>query len=131
MSKINFYYAYGLFIASTIIFPELSSSNSSDYDISIKFGRKGIFPIKPNKKGSNITKYNINDIGFIFNGKTVFRVRYGKEILINPDVELHEVLLRSLILGQGMGILLHQKGYLVIHGSAVNINGFDHVSSRL
>ncbi|MCE7698049.1 MAG: hypothetical protein K8E24_004165 [Methanobacterium paludis] len=55
--------------------------------------------------------------------KPLFRVKYGKEIIVNSNVNIEEMFLRSLLLGQGMGVLLYQRGYLVLHGSAVNING--------
>ncbi len=124
MTKVNFYYAYGLFIASSIVFPELSSSKSSDYDIIIKFGQKEIFSADHNEKDNFDSEYSKKNFGFLFDNKTLFKVRYGKEILINTDVDINDILLRSLILGQGMGILLYQRGHLVIHGSAINMNGF-------
>ncbi len=40
---------------------------------------------------------------------------------MNPDLSINNVFLRSLILMQGMGIILYQRGYLVLHGSAVQM----------
>lgn len=75
------------------------------------------------KQNSNIIKYSSNDISFTFENKPLFRIRNGEEIIVNSDIKINSILLRSLLLGQGIGILLHQKGYLVLHGSAVNMDG--------
>jgi energy-coupling factor transporter ATP-binding protein EcfA2 len=51
----------------------------------------------------------------------LFRVRNGKEIIINPETNIDTVFLRYLILYQGFGTLLMQRGNLVLHASSINI----------
>jgi len=121
MSKFYFYNCFGLIIKSQFFFAELKPYKNDNYDMIIRFDREKNFPIEGLKKDSNIIKYSSNDISFIFDTKPLFRVRNGKEIIINSDFKIEDILLRSLLLGQGMGVLLHQKGYLVLHGSAVNM----------
>jgi hypothetical protein len=124
MSRIYFYNIYGLNIASQLLFPELEfSKGNSNYDVIICFDIGDDFPNGTVEEGSNSIKHDFNDIVFVFDEKPIFRVRYGNEIVINSDFNLSEVLLRSLILGQAMGILTYQRGYLILHGSAVNIDG--------
>lgn len=120
MSKFYFYTCFGLNIKSQIYFPELKSTQNN-YDVIIRFDEEKNFPNASYKKNSNIVKYSSNDISFIFDNKPLFRVKKGKQIIVNSNIYISDVLLRSLILGQGMGILLHQMGYLVLHGSAVNM----------
>jgi hypothetical protein len=120
MSKLYFYNCFGLNIKSQIYFPELPPGKK-DFNAVIRFDKEKNFPIEGLKEDSNIIKYSSKDISFIFDNKPLFRVKNGNEIIINSDFKIEDILLRSLLLGQGMGILLHQKGFLVLHGSAVKM----------
>jgi hypothetical protein len=120
MSKFYFYNCFGLNIKSQISFPELRPGKNN-FNAIIHFDREKKFPIEGLKKDTVTIKTSSNDISFIFDTKPLFRVRNGKEIIVNSDFKIEDMLLRSLLLGQGMGILLHQKGYLVLHGSAVKM----------
>lgn len=53
----------------------------------------------------------------------VYLVRGGREIIIDPVPGADEQLLRLTILGIALGILLHQRGVLTLHSSAVAVNG--------
>ena len=125
MSKFS-YFAYGLRISSSIEFPELKIEKT-DSDIIIDAKTENTFPkgelVLDNPNGLSLVRYGNQDIGVLLENKTLFRVRYGKEIIININSTIDQILLRLLILNQGMGLLLNQRGYLVLHGSAVNING--------
>ena len=124
MVEIYFYSIYGLNISSQLMFHELTCIKSNfNYDAVICFDDGEAFPNGTVEDGSNIIKYDFNDVGFLFENKPLFRVRNGKEIIINSNFSINEVLLCSFILGQAMGILFYQRGYLVLHGSAVNIDG--------
>jgi hypothetical protein len=50
-------------------------------------------------------------------------VKDGSRILVEPREGIEERVLRLMILGPAMGILLHQRGILTLHASAVCING--------
>jgi hypothetical protein len=121
MSKFYFYKCFGLVFKSPIPFPELLISKDYNSDITVRFDIAEKFPKGKLNENSNIFKQSAQDISFIFENKPLFRVRNSKEIIINSSYEINDILLRTLILGQGMGILLNQKGYLILHGSAVNI----------
>jgi hypothetical protein len=47
----------------------------------------------------------------------------GSEIIVDPASNTHIQLLRNFILGPALGILLYQRGRLVLHASAVVIDG--------
>lgn len=52
-----------------------------------------------------------------------FLVRRGREIVVDPAPEVEERVLRLFILGPALAVLLHQRGRLVLHASAVAIDG--------
>ena len=51
------------------------------------------------------------------------RVSDGKEISVVPREDIGSEILSLFITGAAMGILLHQRGLLVLHASAVDVNG--------
>lgn len=121
-----FYKAHGLSIQSTIAFPELTKNNSG-IDVKIQYGKidsssndilsEGIFRVASEFK---ITE---DSIFLILNDIDICEIIHGKEIIVNPFTGIEENFLRALILGPAFGILLHQRGRLVLHASTVNING--------
>jgi hypothetical protein len=50
-------------------------------------------------------------------------VQDGNQIVITPATGADEEALRLFVVGAGFGVLLHQRGLLVLHGSAVAIDG--------
>jgi hypothetical protein len=48
-----------------------------------------------------------------------FLVREGREIVIDPVPTAEEAMLRVGVLGPVLGVLLHQRGWLALHASAV------------
>jgi hypothetical protein len=124
MSKFYFYNAYGLGIKSAIPFPELKSAESIDFELVIQFyDSKSYTKITGTEDDFRLKFRSKSNIPVLWDGQLIFRVINGKEIIINPDVSFNEIFLRSLILGQGMAVILHQRGHLLLHASAVNIEG--------
>ncbi|MDP2836328.1 MAG: hypothetical protein Q8N97_05045 [Methanobacteriaceae archaeon] len=119
------YTAHGLNIKSEIIFPELLKS-SEDSDILIKYGdfdysskeiiSEGVFRIASHYI---LTE---NSVYLIWNNIDICQIIKGKEIIVNSQTSIDKTFLRALILGPALGILLHQRGRLVLHASAVNMN---------
>lgn len=50
-------------------------------------------------------------------------VRGGRQIIYQPFPGVSEDALRLFLLGAGLGVLLHQRGLTVLHGSAVAVDG--------
>ena len=56
-------------------------------------------------------------------GIVTIRVRDGREIVYSQIKKLDENLLRQYLLGPALGVLLQQRGLLVLHASSVAIEG--------
>lgn len=52
-----------------------------------------------------------------------FWMRRGREIVVEPTPDADEDLLRLFILGPALAMLLYQRGFLVLHASAVSVAG--------
>lgn len=119
------YTAHGLNIKSEIIFPELMKS-SNDTDILIRYGDFGYSSREIISEGVfRIASHYIlteNSVYLIWNHIDICQIHKGQEIIVNSRTGIDETFLRALILGPALGILLHQRGKLVLHASAVNIN---------
>jgi hypothetical protein len=52
-----------------------------------------------------------------------FLLKDGSEIVVEPEPEASVADIPSFILGTVFGILLHQREQIVLHASAVRVNG--------
>jgi hypothetical protein len=66
---------------------------------------------------------NTGEIIFFWEGVGRFVARGGCEIVVDPAPEVDERVLRSFILGSVLAMILHQRGRLVLHASAVAVDG--------
>ncbi|HUC84224.1 MAG TPA: hypothetical protein VL970_03450 [Candidatus Acidoferrales bacterium] len=64
------------------------------------------------------------ELRIFWRGVGTFLIRQGREILIEPEPDAEEALVRLFLLGPLLGILLHQRGVLVLHASVVSVNGY-------
>jgi hypothetical protein len=86
----------------------------------IRTGR--IEGFEPNIRERN-HRADIDDIRFSYDEAGRFRVLRGSEIVIDPVADADARFLRVCLLGPVMAALLHQRGLLVLHGSAITIGG--------
>lgn len=115
-----FYQAYGLRIYSALPLPELVSHSGDKPDVVIQFGELMTPPTTEQTKNHCYWLAG-QDIYLYWRELGTFRVRQGREILIDPAPNVEEVRLRPPILGACMAVLLHQRSYLVLHASAVQL----------
>jgi hypothetical protein len=114
------YTAYGLNIGSYLPLPELAETESSA-DVAIRPGTV-LHPAETTQSEQCIWATATEAIFFWEEVGTIL-VRDGKEIIVDAVPDANPDILRLFLLGSALGTLLHQRGLLVLHGSAVAING--------
>jgi len=118
------YRAFGLTFSSDIPLEGwFSQSEFSEPDFSIRLAsgfsrpprssdpRRGIYCLDADEKRCTLS----------WSGVAEVIVDSGKAIDILPVADADQEALRLFISGAAVGVLLHQRGYLVLHGSAVDI----------
>ena len=118
------YVAYGLAIRSDLPLPELVSAwgNEAEVDITIRLGEVECAAGAGNGGESYVHRGPGESRIFSSEGGR-FLVRGGREIVVDPNPGAAAEQLRAYILGSAMAILLHQRGLLVLHASAVAVDG--------
>lgn len=115
------YTAYQLGINSALPLPELKVSAGAATDVIIRAGKLQLaIPKEVSPEGFfSLT----SDCAYLhWDALGTFLVRDGKEIVIDSNPGVDEKLIRLPLLGIVLGVLLHQRGRLVLHASAVAIN---------
>lgn len=115
------YLAFGLDIASALQLPELPAGGRRA-DVEIR--RATTLPpdwaapaeISETQIGPNEWRLTYDDVG-------VLTVRDGRQIEVQPLHGVPARLLRMMVLGPAMAAVLHQRGFLLIHASVVEIDG--------
>lgn len=128
MKEKHYYFGYGLKIESDIEIPELMAVNidktrtsSMQVDVHILSGfvpdelehaavKEGYYQAK-----SNQILLQIEDVAS-------FLISNGKEIIIERHSNISDDKVRLYLLGSCFGALLHQRGLLVLHASAIITN---------
>jgi hypothetical protein len=116
------YSAYNLGISSALPLPELETSAEVEADVTIRTGK--VFAPVPKSDSDEGCFFFSPDVAYLHWSKLgTFMVREGTEIVVDANPVVDSRLLRLPLLGIVLGILLHQRGHLVLHASAVSING--------
>lgn len=118
------YNIYNLLIESELEIPEALESEKEQgtvVDISLKFGT---LPDHLENITSSGVLFEISDGRFLLKLPTIgkYLAEKGNEIIMDPRPETTEDEIRLFLLGSVMGAILHQRGYLPLHGSSVNVN---------
>ena len=115
------YKAYGLNIASCLECPDLLTA-TGPAEVTIHYGH--IPQHLPNIQGQGVC-YEATQGELLLDVPEIGRywVRGGNRITIEPDPQVRDNDLRLFLLGSALGALLHQRGLLVLHGSAIVVAG--------
>jgi hypothetical protein len=120
MSSTFSYLAYGVGIRAAMPLPELMEEKAAKTEVSIRFGRVDL-PFEASKKDWGHFSLAPKEDYLFWQGIGSFLVRGGRDIVVDPSPDLDERMLRLFILGPALAMLLHQRGRLLLHASAVAV----------
>ncbi|MGD0201488.1 MAG: hypothetical protein ABSD27_12120 [Bryobacteraceae bacterium] len=110
------YTAYGLLIESELPLPELRPDGQLA-DVSI---RRGSIQLPAGGPAGDRQRWVRDGVVYLScRRRGALRIAAGSEILVSPAPGADERIIRNWVLGQGLGIIMHQRGFLVLHASAV------------
>ena len=110
--------AYGLDIQSDIDLPEYLPSRGGR-DVTVLLDHNSV-AVDCDRQQWSITPFLAE---CCFPGIGRFRISQGAEIRVTPHPGVAPDLLRLYVEGMMMAILLHQRGYFVLHSSMVELDG--------
>jgi hypothetical protein len=119
---LNHYSAYGLTIASEINSPQLTPlippPDNPSADVFIRFGEAPQSLENPVAQGAF---FQASPTQFLLHVKTIgsFLVLEGREIIIQPAPQATQEEVNLFLFGSVFGAVLHQRGYLALHASAI------------
>ncbi len=114
------YQAYGLRIESAIELPELAQSGDS----APAGDGAGQADVVVRCRAIDRNQVVAEDaIGIHYRGVLSILISGGKAIDLDIEAGIDPRIVRLILLGPGLGLLLHQRGYLVLHASAVQVGG--------
>lgn len=118
--KYYYYKIFGLTIRSDFEFFSLPASASHDYDVCINKASID-FSVTPEEQAKFC--YNDDFIMLAWHRVATFRI-VGKDVIeVDPKPETDMELLALPLFGRVFASLLHRRGNLVLHASAVAMNG--------
>jgi hypothetical protein len=115
------YTVYGLGVHSPLLLPELIAKER-EADVTIRFGSVDHLPSVSAGTRQRIC-VTAEDTCFVVEQIGTFLIQGGREIVVDPAARVEDAELRLCILGPALALLLHQRGQLVLHASAIAAAG--------
>jgi len=109
--------AYGLRIRSSVPLPELPADEGPP-DVEIELGHVSHPPPGAADPWLHTTA---GEVQLSWREVGSFVARDGRRVVVQPAAGADERSVRLLLLGPVLAVLLHQRGFLVLHASAVNL----------
>ena len=119
--KIYYFQAFGLTISSTVAGPELLAQ-PEDPDVIIHYGAVPEV-LDDVEKSSDWYQQNSEAVLLKINSIANYLIIQGKKIVIHRAPGAHDDEVRLFLFGSAFGALLHQRGLLPVHGSAIEVRG--------
>lgn len=117
----HYYTAYRFTLASSLILPEFQETIRSFPDIQISIISESL---DNGKKDEEIVVNKLmNGISFDWDGFGRYEIRNGREISVAPREHANQDVTRIPLYNVALAAVLQQKNLLVLHGSAIEING--------
>lgn len=116
------YSAYDLSIHSALPLPELTPLAEAEADVTIQKDKLR-WPASASVSPEGSFHFAGKEAYLFWDNVGTFLVRNGNEIIADPLPEADEQLVRLPLLGAVLSVLLHQRGELVLHASAVAVDG--------
>ncbi|GAB2560441.1 serine kinase [Spirosoma areae] len=124
----HYYQAYGLAIGSDILLAHLNETDPAPVDLHIRQGRlpppPPLLPTKIYRAGlqAQFAQNGPNQLWLDWSPLLSFMAINGKELILDtaqtdPDV------LSLFTLSEAIGLILFQKNYFLLHGSAIRLHG--------
>jgi hypothetical protein len=118
---VTVYSAFGLSVQSELPLPELDQDDGEP-DVLIRLGHVDPKPPVHDRPGVQHHAEEGESVLTLDRVGTL-RVLEGREIVVDPDPRCAESVVRALVVGPGLAALLVQRGFLVLHASAVEVDG--------
>jgi hypothetical protein len=113
------YRAYGMGIRCDIPLPDLIEQEAAG-DVVMRLGKPE--PLEPINPDTHLSlQFNSDEAYFFYDKMGQCRVSYGREIIGEPLPGSDLKMLGGLAQSLGISILLHQRGYVTLHASCVNL----------
>ena len=119
MRERRYYRAYGLTVASDVALPELEPAEPAAADILIAIGTIDM----PSSEAATIFRFEPDRQYLAWHAVGSFLISNASRIDIEPAPGVDDALLAFPLLGPVMALLLHQRGLLVLHASAIAVAG--------
>jgi hypothetical protein len=117
------YFAFGLHLRSTLPLPEVSTlpPGGDVPTVDIRLGDVGEMPTARYQDGVS----QIEDDDYLLTIKDVarYRVRDGREIVVDRCSAASDRDVRAFLLGTAIGAVCHQRGLLPLHASTIEVDG--------
>jgi hypothetical protein len=112
------YHAYGLNIASDLECPELVPGNGASPDLRVRYGN---VPERQDVPATSGAFFQATPQQFLLTIDRIARyaINNGDEIVIDRAPQATDGDVRVFLLGSAIGALLHQRGLLPLHASAI------------
>jgi hypothetical protein len=118
------YCAFGLHIHSEVRLVVPESAPAPAPDVVVRIEKNGALPSQPagtSTLSRTLLSATPGEICSIWEPGGVFTVRNGREIIIDPHPGMGEKELAPWVQCAALPLVLHQRGYLVLHASSVQI----------
>lgn len=113
----HFYRAYGLTVRSELALPELVAVEPAPADVTIRFAQTE----RPAPASGSAFEFGDDTQYLAWSGAGAFHIRGTSEIDVERAAGVDDRVLALPLLGPVMAMLLHLRGKLVLHASAVAV----------